>query len=140
MQEIRLTDPRAIKTIDAFAQRHGVINRDHAAALFINLVADLAGTIGPAAPRPLPERVPFGVALRIARKDCGLSQSELARKAGVSGDAVYRAEANRGRPRIHPSTARALAQALPPYTDQLLHLASGNNNASIKSADKESAA
>ncbi len=60
-----------------------------------------------------------GERLFALRKERGLSQSELARRAGVNRTSVVFTESGRTVPR--PSTVRQLAWALGVSTDDLLH-------------------
>jgi transcriptional regulator with XRE-family HTH domain len=55
---------------------------------------------------------PFGELLRRHREAAGLSQEELAERAGLTANSVSALERGERR-RPHPQTVRALAEALP---------------------------
>ena|SRR3569833_32354 len=82
----------------------------------------------------MPEsRIPgsFGARLRKIREDRGLSQSELARQAGMQPSAIAHFEADRRKPSF--DNAKALAQALEISADYLL----GSNQATTAFRDEQ---
>lgn len=78
-------------------------------------------------------RIPgvFGARLKKIREDRGLSQSELAREAGMQPSAIAHFEADRRKPSF--DNARALAKALQISADYLL----GSNQATTAFRDEQ---
>lgn len=124
MQEIRLTDPRAIKTIEAFAAREGIFDRGQAAAVFINLAHRMAHSLASEAKplrisgdpsdvtRPAPiEADTLASWLRMARLRCGWEQTLLAERSGVSRELINRIECGRITA-IGPLTMQRIVMAL----------------------------
>ncbi len=120
MQEIRLTDPRAIKAVEAFAAKFGISDPASATAILIMLANGPAADFNESWTNRLTERLDFPTALREARSLCGLSQRALAMKVGISNTTVFDLEKGTLGRRHHDSTVFRVARALQPYTDELI--------------------
>jgi predicted ATPase/transcriptional regulator with XRE-family HTH domain len=84
---------------------------------------------------PIDPRAPFGTRLRALRERAGLTQEELAERAGLSAQAIGALERG-ARSRPYPSTVRALVGALRAFTgDQASLLVGGRGTGGADSRD-----
>jgi len=76
----------------------------------------------------------FGVRLRELREKCGLSQSGLAERVGISIDSIQNWEQGRTRPRIE--ALAKLARALGVTVDEVLQESGGRTESAEKRSRK----